>query len=63
MTVARRGGSVLTEVRERVERLPDVKAADVEVLWDEARTSDRRSEGARRALLFLPPPVVAGSHP
>lgn len=48
---------VLTEVRERVEELPDVDTAEVEVVWDTAWTTDRLSEGARAKLRFLPDPA------
>ena len=49
---------VLTEVRDRVEALPGVDAADVEVVWDEPWTTDRLSPRARRVLRFLPDPVA-----
>ena len=49
---------VLTEVAERVEALPDVESAEVEVVWDEAWTTDRLSAGARAKLRFLPDPVA-----
>ena len=49
---------VLTEVRERVEALPDVESAEVEVVWDEAWTTERLSPGARAKLRFLPDPVT-----
>jgi metal-sulfur cluster biosynthetic enzyme len=49
---------VLTEVRERVEALPDVESAEVEVVWDEAWTTERLSPDARAKLRFLPDPVT-----
>lgn len=49
---------VLTEVAERVEALPDVETAEVEVVWDEAWTTDRLSPDARARLRFLPDPVA-----
>jgi metal-sulfur cluster biosynthetic enzyme len=49
---------VLTEVRERVEALPDVESAEVEVVWDEAWTTERLSPDARAKLRFLPDPVA-----
>ena len=49
---------VLTEVRERVEALPDIDSAEVEVVWDEAWTTDRLSPEARARLRFLPDPVA-----
>lgn len=51
---------VLTDVQERVERLPDVDSAEVEIVWHTAWTTDRLSEPARAKLRFLPEPVVAG---
>ena len=48
--------NVLTEVRERMLALPGVADADVEIVWDEAWTTDRLSERATSALRFLPPP-------
>ena len=48
---------VLTDVRERVEALPDIESAEVEVVWDEAWTTDRLSAGARAKLRFLPDPA------
>jgi metal-sulfur cluster biosynthetic enzyme len=49
---------VLTDVRERVEQLPDIDTAEVEVVWDTAWTTDRLSEDARGKLRFLPDPVA-----
>jgi metal-sulfur cluster biosynthetic enzyme len=49
---------VLTDVRERVEALPDVDSAEVEVVWDEAWTTDRLSPKARAGLRFLPDPAA-----
>ncbi len=49
---------VLGEVQERVERMPAVDTAEVEVVWDEAWTTDRLAPSARRKLRFLPDPVV-----
>ena len=51
---------VLTEVAERIEAQPGVAAAEVEIVWDEAWTTDRMSEQATRLLRFLPPPAQAG---
>src|SRR5215467_7234180 len=45
---------VLTDVRDRVEALPGVDSAEVEVVWDEAWTTDRLSPAAARMLRFLP---------
>ena len=49
---------VLTDVAERVERLPEIDTAEVEVVWDTVWTTDRLSESARRKLRFLPDPVA-----
>lgn len=49
---------VLTEVRERVEELPEVDTAEVAIVWDEPWTTDRLSEDARSKLRFLPDPVA-----
>jgi metal-sulfur cluster biosynthetic enzyme len=49
---------VLTEVRERMLELPGVAEADVEIVWDEAWTTDRLSERATSVLRFLPPPAA-----
>jgi metal-sulfur cluster biosynthetic enzyme len=49
---------VLTDVRERVEALPEVDTAEVEVVWDEAWTTARLSENARARLRFLPDPAA-----
>jgi metal-sulfur cluster biosynthetic enzyme len=49
---------VLTDVRDRIAAQPgvDPDAVEVEVVWDEAWTTDRLSPKARRMLRFLPPP-------
>jgi metal-sulfur cluster biosynthetic enzyme len=49
---------VLSEVRDRMTALPDVGDADVDVVWDEAWTTDRLSPSASRKLNFLPPPAL-----
>lgn len=51
---------VLNDVAERVEQLPDVDSAEVEVVWDEAWTTDRLSPSATRKLRFLPEPAAVG---
>jgi len=48
---------VLTEVRDRIEEQPGVTSADVEIVWDEAWTTDRLSPRAASLLRFLPPPA------
>ena len=51
---------VLTEVQERIEAQPGVAGAEVEIVWDEAWTTDRLSERAAGLLRFLPAPAQAG---
>jgi metal-sulfur cluster biosynthetic enzyme len=48
---------LLTEVQERMRAQPGVTDAEVEIVWDEAWTTDRLSPGAARLLRFLPPPA------
>ena len=48
---------LLMLVRERVEALPEVEGADVEILWDKGWGSDRLSPEARAKLRFLPDPA------
>lgn len=47
---------VLTDVRERIAAVPGIDDAEVEIVWDEAWTTDRLSAGARGKLRFLPDP-------
>jgi metal-sulfur cluster biosynthetic enzyme len=49
---------VLTEVEEAIAAQPGVESAEVEIVWDEAWTSDRLSESAVRKLRFLPTPTA-----
>jgi metal-sulfur cluster biosynthetic enzyme len=49
---------VVEDVRRRLDELPGVDRVDVEVAWDEAWTTDRLSESARRTLQFLPLPTT-----
>jgi len=51
---------VLTDVEEAIGASPDVDSCEVEIVWDEAWTTDRLSTSARRALRFLPDPVAVG---
>jgi len=51
---------VLTDVRERVEALPDVRSAEVKIVWDPVWTTDRLSDSAAAKLRFLPDPAAAG---
>jgi metal-sulfur cluster biosynthetic enzyme len=48
---------VLTDVRDRIIALPEVGDAEVDVVWDEAWTTDRLSASAARKLNFLPSPA------
>lgn len=50
--------TVLSQVKDRVLAQPGITAADVEIVWDEAWTTDRLSEKAARILRFLPPPAA-----
>jgi metal-sulfur cluster biosynthetic enzyme len=43
-------------ISERIQALPGLSAADVEVVWDEPWTVDRLSDTARQQLRFLPHP-------
>jgi metal-sulfur cluster biosynthetic enzyme len=49
---------VLTDVEAAIGAQPDVDTCEVEIVWDEAWTTDRLSESARRTLRFLPDPVA-----
>jgi metal-sulfur cluster biosynthetic enzyme len=49
---------LLTQVRERVEAIPGIARAEVDIVWDEPWTTDRLSPAARAALRFLPDPVA-----
>ena len=48
---------VLTEVQQRIEAQPGVDQAEVDIVWDEAWTTDRLSPRAASLLRFLPPPA------
>ena len=48
---------VLGEVKEKLEALPEIRHADVRVVWDQPWTMDRLSENARNKLRFLPDPA------
>jgi metal-sulfur cluster biosynthetic enzyme len=50
--------SVLTAVRERLREQPGIDDAEVEIVWDEAWTTDRLSPRATGVLRFLPPPTA-----
>ena len=49
--------TVLTQVRDRLLDLAGVTDAEVEVVWDEAWTTDRLSPKAAKILRFLPSPA------
>lgn len=49
--------SVLTEVRDTIARQPGIRSAEVEIVWDEAWTTERLSPSAAGKLRFLPPPA------
>jgi metal-sulfur cluster biosynthetic enzyme len=51
---------VLTDVEDAVRAQPGVDSCEVEVVWDEAWTTDRLADSARRKLRFLPDPIAAG---
>jgi metal-sulfur cluster biosynthetic enzyme len=53
-------GRVLMDVADAMNDQPGVDSCDVDVVWDEAWTTDRLSESARRKLRFLPDPVAVG---
>lgn len=47
---------VLEDVAAAIEAQPGVTSCDVEIVWDEAWTTDRLSASAARKLRFLPDP-------
>jgi metal-sulfur cluster biosynthetic enzyme len=47
---------VLTDVEDAIRTQPGVDSCAVEIVWDEAWTTDRLSESAVRKLRFLPDP-------
>ncbi len=49
---------LLGEIEDALVARPDVDTCDVEVVWDEAWTTDRLSESAVGKLRFLPDPAV-----
>ena len=49
---------VLTDVADAINAAPGVESCEVEVVWDEAWTTDRLSDSASRKLRFLPDPVA-----
>jgi len=51
---------VLTDVEEAIRAQPGVTSCDVAIVWDEAWTTERLADSARRKLRFLPDPVAVG---
>jgi metal-sulfur cluster biosynthetic enzyme len=51
---------VLTDVEDAIRADPGVDSCEVEIVWDEAWTTDRLAETARRKLRFLPHPAAVG---
>jgi metal-sulfur cluster biosynthetic enzyme len=51
---------VLTDVEAAITAEPGVESCEVDIVWNEAWTTDRLSESAVRKLRFLPDPVAAG---
>jgi metal-sulfur cluster biosynthetic enzyme len=49
---------VLTDVADAIAAVPGVDSCDVEIVWDEAWTTDRLSASATRRLRFLPDPAA-----
>lgn len=49
---------VLTDVQEAIAQQPGVDTAEVEIVWDEAWSTDRLSESATAKLRFLPDPAA-----
>ncbi|HJU01562.1 MAG TPA: metal-sulfur cluster assembly factor [Actinomycetes bacterium] len=52
--------NLIGEITERVAAVPGMAGSTVEIVWDEAWTTDRLSERARRRLRFLPHPKEVG---
>jgi metal-sulfur cluster biosynthetic enzyme len=53
-------GRVLIDVADAINTQPGIDSCEVDIVWDEAWTTDRLSESARRTLRFLPDPVAVG---
>jgi metal-sulfur cluster biosynthetic enzyme len=49
---------VLADVEEAIGAQPGIDSCEVEIVWDEAWTTDRLSPSAARLLRFLPDPVA-----
>ena len=52
--------SVLTDVAAAIGEQPGIDSCEVEIVWDEAWTTDRLTDSARSKLRFLPDPVAVG---
>lgn len=50
--------TVVGQVERRLLGEPGITGAEVEIVWDEAWTTDRLAPRARRILRFLPPPTA-----
>jgi metal-sulfur cluster biosynthetic enzyme len=51
---------VLADVADAMNAEPGIDTCQVEVVWDEAWTTDRMADSARRKLRFLPDPADVG---
>jgi len=51
---------VLTDVEAAITGSADVDSCEVQIVWDEAWTTDRLSESAVGKLRFLPDPIAVG---
>jgi metal-sulfur cluster biosynthetic enzyme len=51
---------VLSDVEDAIVADPGVDSCEVEIVWDEAWTTARLAESARRKLRFLPDPAAVG---
>lgn len=49
---------LLRMIQEKVESLPEVEGAEVEVVWEKAWSPERLSEPARDKLRWMPPPAA-----
>jgi len=49
---------VLSDVEQAVAEAPGVDSCEVEIVWDEAWSTERLSESAARKLRFLPEPAA-----
>jgi len=49
---------LLSMIQDKVESLPEVAGARVEIVWDKVWSPDRLSEPAREKLRWLPPPAA-----